>query len=92
MLGFIPTPEALAKILTEVCATVGITPFIEADENLTVIERAGKFDALMAIEREYKDAKLKVPYDCTDLLDGKTYRKGETVFVERYGVKLLKKV
>ena len=92
MLGFIPTPEALAKILTEVCATVGITPFIEADENLTVIERAGKFDALMVIEREYKDAKLKVPYDCTDLLDGKTYRKGETVFVERYGVKLLKKV
>ena len=90
-LGFVPTPESLAKIVSEVCAEVGILPFVEADDNLTVIERSGAFDALMAIEREYAEGAMIAPYDCTDLLDGKTYQKGERIAFSRYGVKLLKK-
>ncbi len=92
VLGFVPTPKSLAKIVKDVCAEVGILPFVEASENVTVIPRAGEFDALIAVEHEYAEGALTVPYDCTDLLDGASYRKGDRVFVEKYDVKVLKKV
>ncbi|MBQ9805109.1 MAG: beta-galactosidase [Clostridia bacterium] len=91
VLGFIPTPESLAKIVKDVCAEVGILPFVEASENMTVIERRGAFDAMIAVEREYEMGSMTAPYDCTDLIDGTAYRCGERIAVGKYGVKVLKR-
>ena len=91
MLGFVPTEETLRDIVSLYAAELGITPFVEASENVTVVKREGDFEAIVAIEHEYKDASLTAPFDCTDMISDETYSAGDVINVGKYGVKVLKK-
>lgn len=91
MLGFVPTAETLKEIATRYCAEAGITPFVTADENVTVVKREGDFEAIVAIEHEFKDAALTAPFDCVDMISDESYSKGDVINVGKYGVKVLKK-
>ena len=92
MLGFVPTEETLRDIVSSYAAELGITPFVEADENVTVIKRSGDFEAIVAIEHEYKDASLTAPFDCVDMISDQPYSAGDIINVGKYGVKVLKKL
>ena len=92
MLGFVPTEETLRDIATAYCAEAGITPFITADESVTVVKREGDFEAIVAIEHAFKEASLTAPFDCVDMINETAYKKGDVINVGKYGVKVLKKL
>ena len=91
MLGFVPTEETIVKIISRYCAEAGIAPFVEADKNVCVIKRCGDFEAIVAIEHEFKDATLTAPFDCIDMVSDEKHSKGDVINVGKYGVKVLKK-
>ena len=91
MLGFVPTEETLVDIVSRYCEEAGIAPFVTADKNVCVVKREGDFEAIVAIEHEYKDATLKVPFDCVDMISDEKYSAGDVINLGKYGVKVLKK-
>ena len=91
VLGFVPTKESLAKIVTGICADAGIVPFVSASDNVTVVKREGAFDALIAIEHEFLEGSMIAPFDCEDLRTGEAFKQNDTVPMEKYGVRILKK-
>lgn len=92
MLGFVPTEETLVDVVSHYCEEAGITPFVTADKNVCVVKRSGDFEAIVAIEHEFKDATLEAPFDCVDMISDAKYSKGDVINVGKYGVKVLKKV
>ena len=52
----------------------------------------GDFEAIVAIEHEFKDAALTAPFDCVDMISDESYSKGDVINVGKYGVKVLKKL
>ena len=91
MLGFVPTEETLVDIVSRYCEEAGIAPFVTADKNVCVVKREGDFEAIVAIEHEFKDATLKAPFDCVDMISDEKYSAGEVINLGKYGVKVLKK-
>lgn len=90
-IGFVPKPETAAAIIKDACAEAGITPFIEATPNLTVVKREGCAEAVIAIDHEYVEGSLVSPFDCVDMLTDTHYAAGDTVPVGKYGVRVLRK-
>ena len=79
MLGFVPTEKALCDIVSHYAAELGITPFVDASESITVIKCEGDFEVIVAIEHEYKDASLTAPFDCVDMITEEKHHAGEKI-------------
>ena len=91
VMGFAPTSETVERIVSGACLSAKITPFVKADENITVVKREGDFDAIIAVEHEFMEGELTVPFDAKDLLTDVCYNAGDTVKLKKYGVAVLKK-
>jgi beta-galactosidase GanA len=89
LLGTMPVPGALAKLLLSVTSQAGIAPAAEASANLLVVPREGKSGkGLIAVELQNQPASLTLPQDATDLLTRKKH--SGKVSVPAYGVMVLK--
>ena len=89
VLGTLPSPADLLKMLQPIAAEAGIAPVANASENLLVVPRdgvAGK--GLMLVEFENRPARIALPRQATDLLTGRV-ESGE-IEIPPYGVKVLR--
>ena len=91
VLGFIPTKETLLSVVGRVCREASIVPFVKADENITVVKRSGEFDAIIAVEHEYMEGEITLPFDATEVISDTEYKAGDVLKMKKYGVAVLKK-
>lgn len=89
MLGTLPQPEDLQKLLITIGNDVDVRPVAEASPNLVIVPREGQAGSGLAVaEVENQPAKLAIGGLMADLLTGKKYE--GTVEVPPYGVMVLK--
>ena len=92
VLGCLPDNDALIAVLNDVCGAAGITPFAAASDNVMAVERSGSYGETVAfIETEYLPGSFTAPFEATDILSGKKYKKGEVAAIDKYQVAILKK-
>ena len=92
VLGCLPDNDALIAVLNDVCGAAGITPFAAASDNVMAVERSGSYGETVAfIETEYLPGSFTAPFDATDILSGKKYKKGDVAAIDKYQVAILKK-
>ena len=77
--------------MTRVCADAGISPFVNATDNVTVIKREGAFEAVIAIEHEFLDGSMTAPFDCEDMRTGESFKQNEILALGKYEVRILKR-
>jgi len=90
ILGTMPKPEDLKKLLLSVCKKAEIEPAAQASSNLLVVPRKGKAgEGLIAVEFENSPASLTLSRPAVDLLTGRKYN-GKKIEIQSYGVMVLK--
>jgi beta-galactosidase GanA len=89
LLGTLPTPEDLQRLLLSLGKDAGVLPVAEASPNLLVVPREGEAgQGLIVVELENAPATLTLPRAATDLLTGTRY--SGKIDVKPYGVMVLK--
>jgi beta-galactosidase GanA len=72
LLGTLPRPEDLQRLVLPLAAERGIRPVAEASPNLLVVPREGPAGrGLVALELQHREATLTLPEPMTDLLTGR---------------------
>ncbi|MBQ8741836.1 MAG: beta-galactosidase [Clostridia bacterium] len=93
ILGAMPSADGWKKFLSDVLTQEDIHPVSEASETVALTARSGEageiFSAVELMRRS--GAYACVPFDGDELLTGKTFKKGEKVELEPYGVMIVKK-
>ncbi len=89
LLGTLPEPAALARLLAVILADAGVTPAADASANVLVVPRSGRAgNGLVVVELHNQAGWIRLPGPATDLISGQTLE-GE-VQVSPYGVMVLR--
>lgn len=89
VLGTLPLPGDLIRLVAGVAAEAGVGPVADASENLLVVPRNGSAgEGMIVVEFENRPARIALPRQATDLLTGQVVS-GE-VEIPPYGVKALR--
>lgn len=89
VLGTLPSPEDLLRMLAPIAAEAGVTRVADASNNLLVVPRSGDTgQGLILVEFENKPARIALPRPATNLLTGQV-EAGE-IEIPPYGVKVLR--
>lgn len=91
LLGTHPLSEDYTELILSVAAECGIMPIGEVSENVVLTERCSKAGRFMcAVEIKNKAGEVVCPFDSTDILTDKSYRKNDCIEVIPNGVLILK--
>lgn len=89
LLGTMPSPEHLQKLLLSLCKEAGIVPSIKTTPNVLVVSRKGRDgEGVIAIEFQNRPGSIDITQPVLDLLTGDQL--GAKVEMEPYSVKVLK--
>ena len=76
---------AFAKFIAGVAAECGVAPVCDASASVVSSILAGEYgEVLCAVETEYKEAHIVIPYDACDILTEREYKAGERVELKPY--------
>ncbi len=85
LLGTMPKPDQLVKLVAEYASSCGIQPVVKATDNLLFVPRDGQHDTgFGAVELDNKPASLMLEHPAINLLTGETIN--GTVELPAYGV------
>lgn len=89
MLGTVPSPENLQKLILDAGKDAGVAPVAEASSNLLVVPRQGAAGkGLMVVELENRPASIHLQQPAVDLLTGKQH--SGKITLDPYSVMALK--
>ena len=89
LLGTLPLPADLSKLILTLAQERGVKPVAKGKENILLIPREGKYQGLIVIELNNQQGRFQLNQPMTDLLTGQRYSPGE-VIVPPYGLLVLK--
>lgn len=85
MMGAALDDASLQKFVLGIAHELGIDPITEGDSNVGCSILEGEYGTVFtAIEMCERTARIKIPFDSTDILTGRKYTAGETVDMNKF--------
>ncbi|NLN04114.1 MAG: hypothetical protein GX166_04740 [Clostridiaceae bacterium] len=95
LLGSIPSPESFARFIKAIAHEEGINPF-DASGNVVVQIRTSietdEDEYLACVEVSNMEGYVTAIFDCIDVIDERTYKKGERISMAPFSFRVLRKI
>ncbi|HHT92884.1 MAG TPA: beta-galactosidase [Clostridia bacterium] len=95
LLGSMPAPESFAGFIKAIAQEEGINPFDASGNVVVQIRKNTETDEdeyLACVEVTNMEGYITAIFDCVDVIDGSTYKKGERIIMAPFSFRVLRKI